>query len=429
MPKITLKEFLNKFTAIPKQFINEYYKFYELCKNNLFGIPILKIINYLDIKSQRSFQENIRKNFIINSDYVIIREQQKSMKGIKDAKYMLTFETFEKICMNSSTKKGQEFRDYFVMLRKFIDYYKQHIANKIIELTKTNKFVYILSVNKNSDILKLGRIVDIRKRLQTYSTGKDKHPDVKFIMIVEDDKRVEKCAKLFAKAFQYKANKELYKMHNDKLKKIIFDCANIDKNVFENTINNDKLDTYIVYDDSKTIEYLNLNDEVIGYEKGNVKKIKQTTKHNKLNNSQKGGTRKQLLKKCNLPDIPETAHCFADSTHHTCCMLGSKAREYADASGNPIGTLSSTVQVQSQMKTKKQKQTIDNRKTKHNLTPWCTCTGSKVCTYYTDKFGNQDGTHIKFIGTLSSKDADAKNEATAISKLGLMKHSTPGVNT
>lgn len=181
---------------------------------------------------------------------------------------MLSFETFEKICMNSSTKKGQEFRDYFVMLRKFIDYYKNHFTEKILELTATNKFIYILMVNKASNILKLGRTGDIRKRLQTYATGKEKHPDVKFIMIVEDDKRVEKCAKLFAKAYQYKANKELYKMHNDNLKKIIFSCAEIDKGVIENIkSSNTNLDTYVVYDDSKTIEYLNLEGEVVGMEK------------------------------------------------------------------------------------------------------------------------------------------------------------------
>ena len=90
-------------------------------------------------------------------------------------------------------------------------------------------------------------------------------------MIVEDDKRVEKCAKLFAKAFQYKANKELYKMHNDNLKKIIFNCAEIDKDVIENIksikSNNTNLNTYVVYDDSKTIEYLNLDGDVIGMEK------------------------------------------------------------------------------------------------------------------------------------------------------------------
>ena len=35
-------------------------------------------------------------------------------------------------------------------------------------------------------------------------------------------------------------------------------------------------------------------------------------------------TRKQKLKnRCGLPDTSdyETNHCFADGTHHTCCML------------------------------------------------------------------------------------------------------------
>ena len=140
-------------------------------------------------------------------------------------------------------------------------------------------------------------------------------------------------------------------------------------------------------------------------------------------------TRKNLLHKCGLPDIPETSHCFADSTHHTCCMLGSKAREYADSSGNPIGLLSTRV------KAIKDSQDLANnkknfRKTKKQLTPWCTCTGSKVCSYYTNKFGTTDGTHIKFIGSISSssaKNSDARNEEKAISKLDIFRHRTPGI--
>lgn len=154
-------------------------------------------------------------------------------------------------------------------------------------------------------------------------------------------------------------------------------------------------------------------------------------------NTNKDKTRKRLLKKCNLPDIPETNHCFGDSTHHTCCLLGKKAREYSDASGNPIGSLSLKVQ---KVKTNK-----------NNLTPWCTCTGSKVCSYYTKKFGKQDGTHIKFIGNLKNKknkktnknnkinktnktnqnnqnnENNQYNENNAIRKLNIFRHKTPGI--
>jgi hypothetical protein len=70
-------------------------------------------------------------------------------------------------------------------------------------------------------------------------------------------------------------------MHNDNLKKIIFNCAEIDKDVIENIksikSNNTNFSTFVVYDDSKTIEYLNLDGNVIGMEKKekNSKKTKK----------------------------------------------------------------------------------------------------------------------------------------------------------
>ncbi len=117
--------------------------------------------------------------------------------------------------------------------------------------------------------------------------------------------------------------------------------------------------------------------------------------------------RKQLLEKCGLPDIPETSHCFNDSTHHTCCMLGPQARVYADSSGNPIGTASINA--------------LGRKPKDGELTPWCTCTGSKVCSYYKNRFN--DGTNIKFIG-----NTNTINEDDGISELNISRHKTPGVN-
>ena len=117
--------------------------------------------------------------------------------------------------------------------------------------------------------------------------------------------------------------------------------------------------------------------------------------------------RKQLLEKCGLPDIPETSHCFSDSTHHTCCMLGSQARMYADNSGNPIGTASVNA--------------LERKPKDGELTPWCTCTGSKVCSYYKNRFN--DGTNIKFIG-----NTNTINEDKGINMLNIIRHKTPGIN-
>lgn len=280
--QITLKDFLSRYTAIPEKFINEYMEFYDMCESDKFGIHIEKVMKYLGITERENFEERIRKNYKLNEDYQIIRLSQRSFKGIKDVHYMISFDGFERIAMKSSGKKGREFRDYFIMLRKFIDYYKQHISDKILELTKTHKYIYILLVNKNKKIFKLGRTGNIRKRLQSYATGKDTHPDIKFIMIVEDDKKVENCAKIFLKAKQFKANKELYQENLQLLKNIISSCANLDE-IVKDSINNDKkYDTYVIFDDSKSIEYLDLNGHMTAWEKGNTHiRIPKETKKNK----------------------------------------------------------------------------------------------------------------------------------------------------
>jgi phage anti-repressor protein len=272
--KITLKEFLKKFTAIPEKFINEYTKFYDMCHNNKFGIKITDIMEYFKITSRDKFEERIRNNYQKNLDYEIIELRHKSQKGIKDVEYMISFDGFEKIAMKSNTTKGQHFRDYFIMLRKFIDYYKQHFANKIMELTTTNKFIYILLVNKNKRIFKLGRTADMRKRLQSYATGKDQHPDIKFIMIVNDEKKVEKCSKLFLKVKQFKSNKELYKTNIDYLKNIIYTCAKLDDELIKQIENTHKYDSYIVFDDSNKLDYINLDHTVIDKSIAKTKKIK-----------------------------------------------------------------------------------------------------------------------------------------------------------
>jgi phage anti-repressor protein len=269
MLSINLKDFLKMYTGISNKFIDEYYKFYELCEKNLFGIDSIKVIKYLKIKHARTFHENLRTNYVLNTDYIIQRIHQKSQKDKQDVFYYLSFDGFERICMMSRSKKGNQVRDYFILLRKFINYYREHIATKINSLTKNNNFIYILLVNKDKDIFKLGRSGNIKKRLQNYATGKDKHPDIKFIMIVKDAKQIESCAKIFTKKYQYKENKEIYKIDLDLLKSVVTECSEIHKR-FKDYVKNKKkdYDTYIVFDDKKSVDYLDLNNNVIAYDKG-----------------------------------------------------------------------------------------------------------------------------------------------------------------
>jgi hypothetical protein len=118
-----------------------------------------------------------------------------------------------------------------------------------------------------------------------------------------------------------------------------------------------------------------------------------------------------IYEMCGLPSNNElTNHCFHDETHLTCCMLGGEARRYADTSGNPIGKTSE----------KAFQKYYGFYPSYSTLTPWCTCIGSEVCSYYTRQF--KDGTHIKFIDdngriSLSSDERVSKK----------FSHSTPGI--
>lgn len=122
---------------------------------------------------------------------------------------------------------------------------------------------------------------------------------------------------------------------------------------------------------------------------------------------------------CGLPTYESTNHCFNDKTHHTCCLLGKDARYYADNSGNPIGTASINAF----------KKYYGFSPKENTLTPWCTCIGSTVCSFYNKKFN--DGTHIKFIYNYKKNNRIInidKPEEKFRDIIGYLKHTTPGIN-
>ena len=65
MKNISLKDFLKTYTSISNKFIDEYYKFYELCEHDIFGINAELLIKYLKYKDSKKFYERLRKNYII----------------------------------------------------------------------------------------------------------------------------------------------------------------------------------------------------------------------------------------------------------------------------------------------------------------------------------------------------------------------------
>jgi phage anti-repressor protein len=242
---ISLKDFLKKYTAISSKFIDEYYKFYEACEKDVFGIDLADIIKYLNIVSEEKFYIRFKENYKEHFDYNVIETGNAARQGAKLKIYKCTFDTFQKICMRSKSDKANSVRDYFILLYKFIDYYKNEISEMILNKASTSdKYIYILAVNSSNSLFKTGRTNNPRKRFYTYATGQAKHPDVQFIMLVQDPIKIENCIKSLLADKQYKENKEIYKVNYDLLKKVCFQCAESVKSISENK----DVEVYVVFE-------------------------------------------------------------------------------------------------------------------------------------------------------------------------------------
>lgn len=99
-----------------------FLKFYDTSTENKFGIRLDEIIKYLRISDTKNFHARFRKKYVLNDDYVIIRTNKKSMKGIRTSIYFVSYDTFEKICMANRSKKGKEICNYFTCIRKYINF-------------------------------------------------------------------------------------------------------------------------------------------------------------------------------------------------------------------------------------------------------------------------------------------------------------------
>jgi len=277
--KISMIDFLKKYTGVSVKFINEYYKFYEMCELTKFGIDVEDIINYLGIKNTKRFYENLIKKYKEGVNYIKHNLHEKKVLGEKNTIYYIDLNTFEKICMTSHAEKANGVRDYFIKLREFISYYKSNISNMIINksIEYPEGSIYIILANKNKNIFKLGQTKDIRKRLQNYATGRDTHPDVKFIMLVENRKDVEKCVKRLSEKYQFKKNQEIYKIDIDLIKKHIFDCASVYTNDLE-LYNNKNIDSYIIFESSKSIKKSTKKSTKKSAKKSTKKSAKKSTK-------------------------------------------------------------------------------------------------------------------------------------------------------
>ena len=184
-----------------------------------------------------------------------------------------------------------------------------------------------------------------------------------------------------------------------------------------------KNDIRIIYRTSKInkLSLYNSSKKLINYiDTINTKKFMEILRLIKTINN-KFINKNDIKKICHLPNNYSSSHCFKDSTHQTCCLLGYKARKYSNETGNPIGKASENLF----------KIYFGRKPLKNDLTPWCTCIGSGVCSYYAQKFN--DNTHIKFINSKKDKfiiyNIENYCESKIANEFNYILHNTPGIDS
>jgi phage anti-repressor protein len=271
-PKISLQDFLKRYTPISQKFIDEYLSFSEKCNDNRFGIEIEEVMNYLGVTSRDQFKKRLRNNYKENIDYI---EETTSTRTNNEprVKIFVSFDTFQELCMDSRTKKSGPVKKYYVTIHKFIEYYRQEISENVMEhIVKGKGYMYVIVFDEQNELFKMGRSSeDIRARLKLYKTHRGNIPDVKFLMLVENPLTIENCTKSLLEKFQYRGGEEIFQVNSEAIKEAIFDCVIASDRV--NEISKlKKLDTYIVFDDKK----LKTRIKKTSSKKASKKKVKGT---------------------------------------------------------------------------------------------------------------------------------------------------------
>lgn len=228
--------FLKTYTKISNDFIDDFFSLYNSKDKYNFSININNISKWFKI-TKGHIKETLLYSYKENIDYKIVKGLSNGKRGKPEDLILLTPKCFKLMAMQSKTKKAVQVREYYYELEQVIDQYKEYIIKgleeKIIKLENNQKskinpskgIIYILETSDNLGHYKIGKTKNLKKRLNAYNG--DKSDDIIPIYIYEsnDIDEIERCIKYYAKKYQYRRYKEIYKADINVLKELINDCS------------------------------------------------------------------------------------------------------------------------------------------------------------------------------------------------------------
>lgn len=230
-----LVDFLKTHTKINNDFIDDFFGLYDPKDKYNFCIDLENVVKWMD-SLKGDLKDTLLNSYKENIDYKIIKGKSNGKKGKPKETILLTPKCFKIMAMQSRTKKAVQVREFYYELEQVVDQYKDYIIEGLkekIALLENNQkpkinpkkgVIYILETNDIGHY-KLGKTKNLKQRLRTYNG--DKKDDIIPIYIYETDDidEIERCVKKYAKKYQYRKYKEIYKTDINMLKELINDCA------------------------------------------------------------------------------------------------------------------------------------------------------------------------------------------------------------
>lgn len=233
---MNLLEFLKTHTKINNDFIDDFFRLYDPNDKYNFAINLEDIAKWLNAYKS-DLKQTLLNSYKEKIDYKIIKGISNGMKGKPKETILLTPKCFKLMAMQSKTKKAIQVREYYYELEQVINQYKEYIIKgleeKIKKLENNQKpkinpskgIIYILETVDGMGHYKVGKTKNLKQRLKQYNG--DKKDDIIPLYVYETDDidNIEKCVKTYAKQYQYRKYKEIYKADINMLKDLINDCG------------------------------------------------------------------------------------------------------------------------------------------------------------------------------------------------------------
>jgi hypothetical protein len=237
---MNLINFLKTHTKINNEFIDDFFRLYNPNDKYNFAINLEDIAKWMNT-NKSDLKETLGNSYKETIDYKIIKGKSNGMKGKPKDTILLTPKCFKLMAMQSKTKKAIEVREYYYELEQVIDQYKEYIIKgleekiKILENNQKPKInpskgiIYIIQASDDVGHYKVGKTKNLKQRLKQYNG--DKKDDIIPLYIYETDDidEVERCIKSYAKQYQYRKYKEVYKADINMLKDLINDCGDFNE--------------------------------------------------------------------------------------------------------------------------------------------------------------------------------------------------------